>query len=130
MSLTIRGLHLDPARRFLNIDTVLNIIKYASKCYINVLHLHLTDDQGIAFESKTLDFHEGWTIKEQHKLYKTCKKYNINIIPEIDIPGHTFALRSILDDGKYVVMGRMTDMLGQEFWLLKKYLLNPNERKP
>jgi hypothetical protein len=98
-TLKFRGLHLDPARRHLELNTVLRIIDRAAKCKINVLHLHLTDDQGIAFESKF--FAGGWTIKEQEIIYEACRKHGIEIVPEIDIPGHTVALRSILHDGVY-----------------------------
>ena len=99
--LKIRGLHLDPARRFFGVTQLLQIVELASKCGINTLHLHLSDDQGIAIESNVLNFHSGWTINEQNIIYETCKKLGIDIIPEFDIPGHSVALRSILDNKKY-----------------------------
>ena len=107
MALTLRGLHIDPARRLIPIDIVKFIIKKATQCHINTLHLHLTDDQGIAIENATLDYHGGWTIDEQESIYEECKKHNIDIIPEIDIPGHTAALRSILEKNEYKPITKM-----------------------
>ncbi|MBT5420114.1 MAG: family 20 glycosylhydrolase, partial [Candidatus Cloacimonetes bacterium] len=104
--MNIRGLHLDPSRRPLTINTVLNIIDKLGACGINTLHLHLSDDQGFAIESEVLDFHKGWSIEEQNMIYERCKQYNIDIIPEIDIPGHTIALRSIFE-GKYEPLEKM-----------------------
>lgn len=105
--LQIRGLHIDPARRLLNYNTVLTIIDKLTKCNINTLHIHLTDDQGIACESNVLNFHGGWTINEQEQIYKKCSKNHINIIPEIDIPGHSMALRSIIEHNKYTPTDKM-----------------------
>jgi len=92
----LRGLHLDLARRPLQINTILNIIKRMNICNLNTLHLHLTDDQGIAINSTILNFNEGLTFEDQILIKQTCDQNNIEIIPEIDIPGHTIALRSIL----------------------------------
>ena len=41
-----RGVHLDVARHFFPKDFVLKLIDLASLHKLNVLHLHLTDDQG------------------------------------------------------------------------------------
>ncbi|ATZ80657.1 hypothetical protein BMW23_0611 [Bodo saltans virus] len=101
MSFEIRGIHCDPSRRHISIDTMKKIIQKSSLCNINTLHIHLSDDQGIAVESNVLNYHGGWSICEQIKLAKYAKKYNIQIIPEIDIPGHTIALRSILENGVF-----------------------------
>jgi hypothetical protein len=114
MSLKIRGIHCDPARRPISVKTIKKIIKRSSECGINTLHLHLTDDQGIAFESNILNYHGGWSIDEQEEIYEYAKKYNIDIIPEIDIPGHSVAIRSIIEKNKYTPnkqMGIISDGL-------------------
>ncbi|SMF22242.1 hexosaminidase [Cellulosimicrobium cellulans J34] len=41
-----RGIMLDPARSFLEVEEVLHVIDGAAQLKLNVLHLHLTDDQG------------------------------------------------------------------------------------
>ena len=44
---------LDVARHFLPIEEVRRFVEAMSLLHLNVLHLHLTDDQGWRFESKT-----------------------------------------------------------------------------
>lgn len=101
MSLKIRGLHLDPARRQLTSETVIDIIKKVKQYDINTIHLHLTDDQGIAFSSDILNYQKGWSKNEMINISNEAKKLNIQIILEIDIPGHSYCLRSLLENGKY-----------------------------
>ncbi|HET7723102.1 MAG TPA: family 20 glycosylhydrolase [Propionibacteriaceae bacterium] len=48
-----RGVMLDVARHFLPIEEVRRFVEAMSVLRLNVLHLHLTDDQGWRFESKT-----------------------------------------------------------------------------
>jgi len=107
--LEIRGLHIDPARRMLDMKTMTNIINYLKLTNINTLHIHLTDDQGIAIESDVLNLfgHGGWTHHEQRKIYKMCQHAKISIIPEIDIPGHSVPLRSLLEKGIYEPTDKM-----------------------
>ena len=117
--LPIRGLHLDPARRRLSCDKVLEIIDRMNMYGLNVLHLHMTDDQGIGLDIETINFygHGGWTIQEQMKIADACERYNIDIVPEVDIPGHTVALRSIIERGVYEPssdMGLVTEGLLRE----------------
>jgi hypothetical protein len=50
MTLTIRGIHCDPARRPISVKTIKQIIKRSSECGINTLHL--TDYQEISFDSQ------------------------------------------------------------------------------
>jgi len=106
-SLIIRGLHLDPARRFFSTETLFAIVDRAARCGINTLHLHLSDDQGIAIESQVLNYHGGWSIAEQSAIADYCHARNIDIVPEIDIPGHSVALRSLLETGAYAPISQM-----------------------
>ena len=93
----LKSILIEFARRPLPLDLVLNIIERIKVCGLNTIHLHLTDDQGIGISSTTLKFNQGWTIEEQKQLASLCKKLEINIIPEIDIPGHSTALRTLLE---------------------------------
>ena len=45
-----RGVMLDVARHFFGVDEVLRLIDLAALYKLNVLHLHLTDDQGWRIE--------------------------------------------------------------------------------
>ena len=97
----IRGLHIDLCRHFIEFETIMQTIDLMAKLQFNVLHLHMSDDQSFPFESITypkIKFNKMLTIQNQIDIALACKKYSIEIIPEIDIPGHTQALRHIFDD--------------------------------
>lgn len=47
-----RGLHFDVSRHFFDINYLKKIILEMQKLDLNILHLHLSDDQGFRFESK------------------------------------------------------------------------------
>ena len=112
-----RGLHLDEARHFFGIDEVKKYLDIMEVHKLNTLHWHLTDDQGWRIEikkypkltsigsirkqtlighihnSKTYDgtpYGEGmWYTQDQIReviAYAAAK--GIEIIPEIDLPGH------------------------------------------
>jgi hexosaminidase len=56
-----RGIMLDPARSFLTVDEVKHLVDGAAQLKLNMLHLHLTDDQGwrIAIEQPAQDDGSG-----------------------------------------------------------------------
>lgn len=88
-----RGLSLDCARHFWSIDTIKNIIEQISLAKMNVLHWHLTDDQGWRIESKKFPLlqkvsREYYTQDEIRDIVHFAKIRNVEIIPEIDLPGH------------------------------------------
>ncbi len=86
-----RGLMLDPARRFLSLDTLLATLDAMALCKLNVLHLHLTDDQGFRFRSRAypqLASAESYSRGELRTLVAAADDRGIRIIPELDIPGH------------------------------------------
>lgn len=94
-----RGLLLDPARRFLPIADIKRQLDIMAAVKLNVLHLHLTDDQGWRFESKRFPkLHQiggkdgYYTQDELQELVIYAKKRGIRVVPEIDLPGHTTAL--------------------------------------
>jgi hexosaminidase len=101
----MRGAMLDVARHFFEVEDVKRYIDLISFYKMNVLHLHLSDDQGWRIEIKKwprLTTHGGSTkvgggkggffTQEQYKdiVQYASEKY-ITIIPEIDMPGHTNA---------------------------------------
>jgi len=97
-----RGSMLDVARHFFGVEDVKRYIDLISAYKMNVLHLHLSDDQGWRIEIKSwpkLATHGGSTqvgggkggyyTQEQYKdLVKYAQDRYITIIPEIDLPGH------------------------------------------
>ena len=86
-----RGLMLDPARRFLSLDALLVTLDAMALCKLNVLHLHLTDDQGFRFRSRAypkLASAESYSREELRTLVTAAADRGIRIIPELDLPGH------------------------------------------
>jgi hexosaminidase len=100
-----RGSMLDVSRHFFSVDDVKRYIDFLAFYKMNVLHLHLSDDQGWRIEIKSwpkLTEHGGSTqvgggkggfyTQEQFKdIVKYAQERYITIIPEIDMPGHTNA---------------------------------------
>ncbi|MCH4888194.1 hypothetical protein EZV73_11455 [Acidaminobacter sp. JC074] len=108
-----RGLMLDVARHFYDIEELYKIVDICSELKMNKFHIHLTDDQGWRFESKKfpkLHLHGSYrpNTKRRFKTYNTpvsgyysqsdlrdlviyAKERFVEIIPEIDLPGHMMA---------------------------------------
>ena len=94
-----RGLLLDPARRFIPLADIKRQLDLMAAVKLNVLHLHLTDDQGWRFESKRfpklhlIGGKDGYYTQQQlAELVLYAQERGIRIVPEIDMPGHTTAL--------------------------------------
>jgi len=100
-----RGAMLDVARHFFRVEDVKRYIDFLAMYKMNVLHLHLSDDQGWRIEIKSwpdLVIHGGstevgggeggyYTQEEFRDLVQYARDRQITIIPEIDLPGHTNA---------------------------------------
>lgn len=86
-----RGLMLDPARRFLPLAHLLRTLEAMSLCKLNVLHLHLSDDQGFRFTSTSypeLASSASYSTAELQQLVAHAAQLGIRVVPELDIPGH------------------------------------------
>jgi hexosaminidase len=100
-----RGSMLDVGRHFFGVDDVKRYIDLIALYKMNIMHLHLSDDQGWRIEIKSwpnLATYGGSTevgggkggyyTQEQYKdIVKYAQERYITIIPEIDMPGHTNA---------------------------------------
>lgn len=100
-----RGAMLDVCRHFFPVKDVKRYIDLLAMYKMNVMHLHLTDDQGWRIEIKSwpnLTVHGastqvgggegGFYTQEQYKdIVNYAQERYITIIPEIDMPGHTNA---------------------------------------
>lgn len=131
-----RAFMLDPARHFLPVEDVKFFIDKMADYKYNVLQLHLTDDQGWRIEIKKYPkltdigaFREknggeqgpdnGYYTQEQMKeLIKYAAQRHVEIVPEMDIPGHTAALLAaypelgcIRTDTAEIVIGKTTDVM-------------------
>ncbi|MFI5912844.1 beta-N-acetylhexosaminidase [Dactylosporangium sp. NPDC051541] len=100
-----RGAMLDVARHFFGVEVVLRFIDELSRYKLNVLHLHLTDDQGwrIAVDKRPELARIGgatqvgggtggfFTADEYSRIVAYAAARHVTIVPEIDMPGHTNA---------------------------------------
>jgi hexosaminidase len=91
-----RGLSLDLARTFLTLGEVRRVIDLLALYKLNVLHLHLTDDQswrlpvGRSAEGPAPDsaFYSGDDLRA---LVAYAADRFITVVPEVDTPGHASA---------------------------------------
>lgn len=115
-----RGLHLDVCRHFFSVDVIKDFIAQMSYYKLNNFHWHLTDDQGWRIEIKKYPkltevgskraqtlvgnkferspyFFDGnpyggfYTQEEIKDVVKFAEDHYVNIIPEIEMPGHATA---------------------------------------
>lgn len=90
-----RALMLDPARHFLPVKDVKFYIDQMVRYKYNVLQLHLTDDQGWRIEikrhPKLTAGQSFYTQDELADLIRYAAERHVEIVPELDIPGHTVA---------------------------------------
>lgn len=100
-----RGSMLDVARHFFSVADVKKYIDMLAYYKYNVLHLHLTDDQGWRIEIKSWPLLTeiggstevggeagGFYTQEEYKdIIAYAAERHIMIIPEVDMPGHTNA---------------------------------------
>lgn len=100
-----RGAMLDVSRHFFDVAEVKQYIDWLARYKMNILHLHLADDQGWRIEIKKWPKltevggstevgggKGGFFTQEQYAdLINYAAERYITIVPEIDMPGHTNA---------------------------------------
>ncbi|GAB1308786.1 beta-N-acetylhexosaminidase [Urechidicola sp. KH5] len=100
-----RGSMLDVSRHFFTVEDVKKYIDIMAYYKMNILHFHLSDDQGWRLEIKKWPLlteigghtevggEEGgfFTQEDYKEIVAYATKHHITIIPEIDMPGHTHA---------------------------------------
>lgn len=142
-----RGVMLDVARHFIPKNDVLDFIEVAATHKLNVLHLHLTDDQGWRVEIKKyplLTEVGGWRTESNRGVWRAgifdgtphggfysqtdlreivafAADRNITVIPEIDVPGHSQAAIAA-----YPELG----LPGQDLGVWTKWGINANVLEP
>jgi hexosaminidase len=90
-----RGLMIDLGRRTYPARWIESEIKELSYLKLNLLHLHLTDDQrwGIASDTHPEIVSKGaLTKRELRDILALATRYHVTVVPEIDMPGHMGAL--------------------------------------
>ncbi|MES2453893.1 MAG: beta-N-acetylhexosaminidase [Bacteroidota bacterium] len=106
-----RGYMQDVSRTFYGVEVIKKYLDIMALYKMNVLHFHLTDDQGWRIEirkypeltsKKTTVFGESskqpaersgyYTQAQMMDLIAYAKARNISIVPEIDVPGHCWPI--------------------------------------
>ena len=90
-----RGLMLDVCRHWQPMDVIKRNLDAMALVKLNVLHLHLTEDQGFRIESKAHPrLHEMgsdgfyFTQEQMREIIAYAAERCIRVVPEFDIPGH------------------------------------------
>jgi hexosaminidase len=90
-----RGLMIDVARRWQPIEVIERNLDAMAVVKLNVLHLHLTDDQGFRIESLTHPELQAkgsdgrfFTQAQMREIIGYAAARGIRVVPEFDIPGH------------------------------------------
>lgn len=113
-----RGMHLDVSRHFFSVDMVKEYIELLAYYKMNTFHWHLVDDQGWRIEIKKypkLTEIGAWRVDQNNKVWsnrpqaregeeatyggfytqeeikdvvKFATERGVNIVPEIEMPGH------------------------------------------
>jgi hexosaminidase len=93
-----RGLMIDSARHFVPLDVLRKNIDGLEAVKMDVLHWHLSENQGFRVESKKFPkLHEMgsdglyYTQEEIHDLIEYARDRGIRVVPEFDVPGHSTA---------------------------------------
>ncbi len=110
-----RGFMLDSARHFISVAEIKKIVDTASRFKLNRFHWHLSDDQGFRIQldgfpeltekgsvrpgdtyrnlPKTDKPYGGFYTKDEiREIVAYCRERFIEVIPEIDVPGHVSAI--------------------------------------
>jgi len=91
-----RGLMIDAARHFVPVPVIERNLDAMTAVKLNVLHWHLSDDQGFRVESKRYPRLQQlgsdglfYTQGEIRQVVAYARDRGIRVIPEFDVPGHT-----------------------------------------
>jgi hexosaminidase len=140
-----RGVMLDVARHFMPVADVLRFVDLAAFHKLNVLHLHLTDDQGWRIEvpgrprltsvgawrpstmlgSRSHDRYDGrphggfYTADDLREIVGYAADRHITVVPEVDMPGHMQAAVAA-----YPELGHGYDGPVRTAWGVSPHVLN------
>ena len=118
-----RGMHLDCARQFYSIEEIKRVLDYMCYFKLNRFHWHLTDNEAWRiqlecypnltnqgafrgynelippFYGTGYDKSGGFYSRDQIKeLIEYANKLNIEIMPELDLPAHSWALLQVMPE--------------------------------
>ncbi len=95
----IRGFMHDVGRNFIGIEEIKKQLNIFAQYKLNYFHFHLTDNPGFRLESKAYPIlndptiterrDEFYSIAQMNEIIDFAKERHIEIIPELDMPGHS-----------------------------------------
>ena len=112
----VRELMVDPARTFIPLEELKAFIPEMARYKLNALHLHLVDDQAWRIEIKKypqlmeqassrwgqddiqMPYKGYYTQEQMRDLVKYAARYHVEIVPEIEMPGHEVAAISVFPE--------------------------------
>jgi hexosaminidase len=90
-----RGLMIDSARHYQPVEVLKRTLDGMASVKLNVMHWHLTEDQGFRVETKKLpELHQMgsdglfYTQNEIREIISYAAERGIRVMPEFDMPGH------------------------------------------
>ncbi|WP_406196732.1 beta-N-acetylhexosaminidase [Streptomyces europaeiscabiei] len=148
-----RGLMLDVARHFLPKDQILRYLDLMAAHKLNVLHFHLTDDQGWRIEieryprltevgswrARTKSGHRASPLWEEkphgghytkddiREIVAYAAERHITVVPEIDIPGHSQAAIAAYPELGNTDVIDTTSLTVWDTWGISKNVLAPTD---
>lgn len=94
-----RSFMIDTGRKYIPLDDLRSQILSMAKAKMTKLHWHITDSQGCPVHLNTLPDMRSpdpagrkYTKDEMRSIVDYAAKFMIDVIPEIDMPGHSFEL--------------------------------------
>ena len=91
-----RGLMIDSGRHFMPVDVIERNLDGMEAVKLNVLHWHLSEDQGFRVESTVFPLlHEKgsngqyYSQQQIHDVIRYARNRGIRVVPEFDMPCHT-----------------------------------------
>ena len=93
-----RGLMIDVARHWQPVEVIRRNLDAMAAVKMNVLHWHLSEDQGFRIESRKFPRLHGegsdglyYTQEQIREVVAHARERGIRVVPEFDMPGHTTA---------------------------------------
>ena len=135
-----KGFMLDVSRHYMPADRIRQLIRAARLCGMNRMHFHLTDDQGWRIEikkypqltaigsvrgesafggcSRTENNNGYYTQDEIRGIVAFAAENGMEVIPEIEIPGHASAMLAACPEAgcRRTVFGRNGERTGESEW--------------
>lgn len=105
----MRELMVDPARTFIPMATLRDFVAEMARYKYNSLHLHLVDDQAwrveikayplltqvaskrVGMDDRRVPIEGFYTQEELRELVAYAARYHVEVVPEIELPGHEVA---------------------------------------